>query len=773
MALPKILGAQRDFSAGELDVSMKRSDDNPIMKAGARQMSNWRIKNSKSVKNRPGRLALFLESGRVEEILMSSGNTFYLAFGNGYLKVYNAAGAQVFTTTKKGDGTTNIPWTTATFKNVVWDVYKLAIYITYGDDAPLNVPQVLTWDGVSQTSTWTLTTYAEDQINPTGRGQKRTPFYRLSPLNITLKPGDTAGSGVTVTASSAVFVAGMIGTRLRFCGRQMLITAVPNSTHATVTIEETLPGTQAINVGSNPTSIILVGQIVVGSVSGASGIVTSSTAVPQQIIVQLLGNTSTLTSGAFVITDQIVGPTGGVAANSVSTVQNPEAVAVWDDEVMNAFRGYPRSVFVDQGRLGFCDFPALPQFIAWSAIGIFTDIFTDTFNAGPDNSVQEIVPGKSRVLFVVPGTEASEFVFCDNAVYYIPITPTNPLKPGSVAFNLISKDGSAQVQPRIVQDVILWINAGQTGVFAIVATGAYNRPYEPRNISELHAHLFNTPVAIAAPSTTSQFEERYVYVLNTDGTVAVGKYNTETGQIKGIVGWLPGSGAGTVNWLSALAANVLFSTSYAPNGITAVGVVEQLDSTQYLDAAMFVNAAPTAFAPPLGKGPLWWLPSGTVDLMDQSTRMMGTYTIDANGNIIPQNNGGENLLAATLVAGQTWTSILEPFVPDAAPGQSVGQRMKKRRVSWFAVYVIDSTGLLLARLFAGPLTRTSPALGAIVNQRRVSTWNQDDDPTAAPPLREEVQRWRPLGRAFDPRVCVIKDTPGPLEIPEITIEASI
>jgi hypothetical protein len=49
--------------------------------------------------------------------------------------------------------------------------------------------------------------------------------------------------------------------------------------------------------------------------------------------------------------------------------------------------------------------------------------------------------------------------------------------------------------------------------------------------------------------------------------------------------------------------------------------------------------------------------------------MMGTYQIDANGFIIPQNNGGENLLAATLVAGQPWTMTVEPFCPDASPGR--------------------------------------------------------------------------------------------------------
>ena len=183
MAVPKIIGAQRDFSGGELDVAMKRADENPLMKIGARQASNWRILNSGAASNRPGRSALFPETGRCEEVLMSPGNIFYLIFGNGYLRIRNAAGTQVFNSTKKGDGSTNIPWTTATAKNVSFVVAAgtlLSIYIHYGDDAPLNVPQVLTWDGVSQTSTWTLATYAETIA---AGGQKRTLFYRISPQN--------------------------------------------------------------------------------------------------------------------------------------------------------------------------------------------------------------------------------------------------------------------------------------------------------------------------------------------------------------------------------------------------------------------------------------------------------------------------------------------------------------------------------------------------------------------------------------------------------------
>jgi hypothetical protein len=93
-----------------------------------------------------------------------------------------------------------------------------------------------------------------------------------------------------------------------------------------------------------------------------------------------------------------------------------------------------------------------------------------------------------------------------------------------------------------------------------------------------------------------------------------------------------------------------------------------------------------------GLGPLWWIPSQSVTLIDQGTRFMGTYQIDANGFIIPQGNAGENLAAASLVAGQPWTATIEPFCPIASPGVDGGQRMKTRQVTNFLAYVIQSSG---------------------------------------------------------------------------------
>lgn len=765
MPVAKVVTAQRDFTGGEADATLKRADDHPMQKTTARQMSNWRPLSTRALANRPGRQTLILDGVRAEEVIMSPGNPFILVFGNTYLRVYNNSLTKVF------DSGNVMPWTTTTATTIVWDWYKLSIYICFDGMQP----RVLTWDGVSQTSTWTLSLYAE---RVTAGGQKRTVFYRIAAKGITLQTTATTGA-IGIFFSAAVLSAPMIGTRLRYCGRQMIITGVTNSVQGTATVLESLPPSQALAfdpAGPLANTIFNVDDEVIGQTSGAKGQV--GVIAGFNMAVQLLQSTFSGITGApgFVNAEAVVGAGGSLKTVAAPVIGGPQPSVVWDEEVINSFRGYPRSCFIDQGRLVFCDFPAVPQFIVWSAVGDFGDLYTDENNVAPTNAIQELAPGKSRVLYGVPGADGSEFIFCDNAVYVIPINQTNPLKPGSVAFNTLISEGCAPVQPRPAQQSIIYVSAGFQQMKAVQAIGAYNRPYIVDDISELHRRLLSTPVSIAAPAGSDQVEESYFYVQNADGTIVLCKYNIANGLIDTkTLGFLPWSGGGTATWVSALKgqSKVIVTGTYAPNSVTPVSVVELVDVTWYLDAAINYTAAPfSTLTPPGGKGPLWFIAGGTVDLMD-GLRMMGTYAVDANGFLVPQNNAGENFLSATLTAGQKWTATLEPWVPAVQPGQDVNQRMRKRRVMRFEVYVTNSTGFTMCRLFGGPITRTSPAVGTIMSRHRIETWNQDDDPTLTPPLREQSYSIRPSGRFHDPRVAIIKDTPGPLTILESDLEITV
>ena len=127
--------------------------------------------------------------------------------------------------------------------------------------------------------------------------------------------------------------------------------------------------------------------------------------------------------------------------------------------MINAYQGWPASCFADQQRLGFCNIPRVPSGVIWSAIGSPFDLYVPTEGLAPENAIFELAPGKVQVYFVVPGAESDEFVFCDNAVYWIPINVQNPLSAtGAVVFNRID-EGCDRVQPRFLRGAIIYINA--------------------------------------------------------------------------------------------------------------------------------------------------------------------------------------------------------------------------------------------------------------------------------------------------------------------------
>jgi hypothetical protein len=695
-------------------------------------------------------------------------------------------------------------------------------------------------------------------------GQKRTLFYRISPPNITLLPSATTGN-INITFSNAVLSAGMVGTRLQYCGEQLTITGVSSSTTGTATVNEPLPPGETLTY-TTLTGQINIGDVVKGSITGATGIVVA-TAASQVLLfgqggaypsVASVGDTVTqaatastglvtgtsyyfdgstyaiwltvavsaggFTTGGAVVgplgthtpasvtnlaattvtvqlipvgdtviqfagTETVVGPSGNFAMTGHSIV-GPQAVAVWDDEVMNTFRGYPSSVFFDQSRLGFTNFPAVPQGVAWSAIGLPNDLFVAAL---ADNAIFELAPDNSQVFYVIPGMESSEFVFTDRAIYYIPITPTVPLEPGSIAFNKLSDYGSMpHVQPRRAEQSIIYMKAGGVQVGAVQAPGAYYRPYVVDHISELHSHLFtsSSAVSIAIPSGPNQFEEQYLYIVLANGSLVVGRYAMRQGLIepgpegKPAIGWVPWNGVGQVAYVAALQGDVIFTTNYAPNGVTPVGIAERLDNSQFLDGVVLVNNLPAAFTPPGGKGPLFVYPgpNSTVYLLnaqpDGNAFFWGTYHVDANGFIIAQGlpgegPGGINFSSVYLAAGQTWENTLELFLPGAQPGQSVHQRSQLRRVARMSVYVSQSVGFGFARLYAGPGGKNLPVPGTTQNTRTIPAWQRGDDTLKTPPAREEVQRWRPLGRAFDPRVGIFTVMPSPMIVHEIAIEVTV
>jgi hypothetical protein len=770
MPIPQLLSAQRDFSAGELDPEMKRRDDLPLTKAGGRQMRDWRILNSGMIEQRPGRRALYLQTGRVDQISVTPTLTYDICFdGEGGLVIRNAAGAIV---AAQVAGT--YPWRTATVADIVWTKVNVGasqtdVVITF----PGMKPQIASFDGAA---TWTFSAFA---FSLDAAGVALVPFFRVAAPGATMQPSATgaAGAAITVHFSAPVLLPAHVGTLFRFAGRRIRIDAVTGSQDANATCLDALLPTQVLTLaapdgGASGSGVegFSLGQAVQGTLSNATGEVVAISLGANQIAVQLTNFASGFLASAVgppAITELVIGPAGKSKVTAVTDIA-PDPAVSWDEQIVSDARGWPQSCATDDSRLIFCDLPGTPSAIIWSATGQ-----PYNFNIGfqATDAICELIAGKPRVYHVGPWLD--ELIFTNLGLYFVPINTTNPLKPGSVSFKKFSPEAASSVKPLFTSDGYLYVNEGRNSVKVIIPDGSTlsTKPYVVTDITQYHKHLFAAgPVAIALSTGDGQVPERYVYVVNADGTVATGKY--EAGRQW--VGWVPWLGIGAVKWVSALHSAVRFVSVYPVLGTPAgVSVGEVLDEGEYVDAAILINGTPISgyVPPPAGKGPFYWLPLGSVELMD-GVRPLGTHAIDPNGFVTPAYEG-EDLSSATITGGLAYQPFFEPFVPNAQPGPDQKQRSLRRNLGRVIVSVMNSTGFVIASLYAGKAGPLLPAQGSVVSQFRVPPWNQGDDQALAPILREDTYRQRFSGRAFDQRVAVFKDKPGPLRLIEVAIEASV
>ena len=699
MTRPRQTIRQRDFSGGELDEDAKRRDDLEIVRAGARQMTNWRQRNTGAIENRPGRNVLFLASGRgrTDEVRMSPTATYFLCFRDGVLEIRNSAFAVVAT-----NG--GYEWALETIDQIVWTRAGNDIIITF----PGQSIRVARWNGAS---TWTFAVFAFR----TAAGGTLEPFARIAKRGMTLTPSAKTGA-ITLTTDQDYWVPAMVGNVVRWLERQIQITGYVNSTVVNANVLQTLP--QSASYTGGLSGSFAPGEIVTNQF-GAKAEVT-----------QLLGGTDLylnhFTAAGYNVGDTITGPSGQMSPPLTGTNRPPQASVIWDEQAINGYRGYPRSCFFDQFRLGFCDIPGVPSGIAWSRIGTYDDFLPGSTADAP---IFEFAPDQARVYHVHGGLD--EFVFTDRGVRFIPISESNPLKPGSVAFRKLTPDAASQVRPVETAEGVIWVNAGRTRVVAIVGTGQVAQPWVTRDLTEVQGHLIRTPKALAVSTGDGAAPERYLFVLNSDGTVAAGRY--EAG--KNYVGWVLWSGVGVVEWLSVLGANVLMTTAYAESR-----TAELVTYGAYLDGSVLVNSPGADISMHNGQ---------MADLMD-GLRYLGQRMVSA-GAIVPQP--GDNLSSPTLTVGRKWTATLELFVPHAQPGQSNGQAQTRRDIKG-AVAFQQSTGFVVAG-------------------HRVATYAAGDNQEIAPPLREGSETWVLQGGDHDPRPVLTKDTPGPLRILEFTIDASV
>lgn len=740
---PAIVTPQRNFSAGQIDHESLRRDDTELYGAALRRGLNVELVATGGFRRRPGTEALFFAGGVNFWARPVSGKRFKITL-TGETFTARLIGEVIHTTL------TGCPWTADMVAGLDWQTINRDILVTHADGAMR--PQVIRYD--EATDTWSRSDFAF----ATGlNNAKRQPYYRFGGSGITLTPSARTGS-ITVTASAAYFQSGHVGVDFLYgglpgiaTGRAFRVTAYTSPTQVTADVIETLPPTYRVIVASS--AGYQIGEVVEGENSGTKGVIVGIDVGGSNRLNVLVA----FNYAGFVAEEKVISPSAHseTPSSSWQTELSPAAAHEWSEAFMSDLRGWPGSVALDVQRLIFTRFRQLRNAACWSAISSFEDFH---ISGQEDGAIFETIAADVTIFHILGGYD--QFAFTDRGIYYIPISGASPLVAGSVEFRKIESDGASPVKPIEVEGAHVFANAGGTSILAIRATGQAARPYIVEDISRYHRDLIREPVALAATTSEASSPERYLYAVNADGTIAAARYERREGG-EGWVGWVPWTTAGAVTHAFGQFGDLLLTVTRGETG-----VVEQLTGELPLDGARFLPTGRGVDALEVSDGVFLEVGDGGIleiggdgiltSYAGQSVALWkdeqyyGSFTVADDGTL---PDGPADV--ALVWAGFDYPVDVAFFVPGADGGQSVGQRMKRRRVKRGALTIHESqTGFEF--------------MGRIEAAYRIGE-NQEEPP----PVRSETIRRRALGTSFDPVVNLSQTFPARLHVLEVAIEAGV
>lgn len=698
MARLKGTQTQRSFALGEILDSFLESDDLDARKNSMRRARNVRITSSRTPAGRYGTFwrADIGTAEDVIEIRPEDGTVFGLVLEDNAIKIIDESAAVVHTVG-------SVPWTDS---SVVW-VEPFRERTIIGGPTFL---KVLTYSSGS----WSF----GDLTFPDLPGGERAQPYWAYRTDVTVQPSALTGS-ITLTASGALWSASYVGQRVRYGGREVTITGYTSATVVSGTVVSRLPPSFDVTVTS--AASFSVGEAVIGQDTNFQG-----------LIIGITGNVLSVVTITFFegpdVGEDISGPAGSSAVTAKSSI-SPLASPIWDEPLMSPIRGYPRAGSSANGRLALVDFPNVPDLVALSSIRDITDFKVGL--ADDDAIVRQTGENRPRFLHVVNAGDL--ILLSDRGLYYVPLRDNGILTPSSFSAVLFDKRAANSVRPALVDDGVVFVEGSGETISAALLDGNIYLKWSVRPISNFHSHQIRTPKKLCAPPIYSNSQDKYLFVVNEDGSIAAVSWLADFGEEN--VGFVPWETQGSfVNVAS------IFGGYWAIVDRVVSGVIrrflEEFSPDAYLDCAEIYADGMTAIL--AGEKVHIWRDG----YYGGETQIDMHGTVPDNGSLQPGAQIGYNFLASVM-----------PWPVEQLDSRRLG--VIKARVMRAAVSVMGTP------TFQCRTNRTTRTIeGYIVG-------SNTDEP---PPEKTQVFRFNVIGRSDHPEIEVIKHLPGPFHVLAITQE---
>lgn len=699
------------FGAGEIAPSFQRRADTRQHADGAATMSNVRLLDSGGFARRHGtrHLATISANSVLVPFVFSTDQEYVLALSPGGMSAYSISGAAMGTLS-------GCPWTISHVQTMAWAQAGDTLFVTHSSF----MPQVVQRTGASS---WTRAAWSSD-AGP--GGVQYQPYYKFADPASTLTPSGSTGN-VTLSCSHDAFQAGHVGTLMRYGGSEMLITGVTSARLASATIQQTLPPTSRLGFESAGGSFG-VGEVVEGRTTGAKGEIRAIEGGPTSGVLIVVLDAST---GFFEAWETVQGPNGNATINGIET-GSPAAHRDWDEAYLSPVYGYPGTVGIHRDRLWWGGHPQLPSYVLASRIGGYYNF--DLADAEDDAGIFEGI-GDSAVPWVRHFASAEMLlVLTDQGPYYVPESVASPLRPTSFQCARIGSLGIGGVRPIAFDDGFLAAHRAGNAMVDLRPTGDVTSAWKSTNPALLAPHLLRTPVSMAATHGVDGAPERYAYVVNADGTMAV----LHSIQAQEVQGWTLWSTAGAFKSVAVVGGRTFVAcTRTFSSGVA--WTLEEMDADLTMDGTVTLSSVTTPVA----------LYAGQTVSVRSGRSYLGDYTVDADG-LLPLT---EEDWSGPVEVGRNFTPRVETFTPDVKlPSGSSAAKVK--RIAAVSAFVHEGTRVRIAG-------------------REMHAHDIGEDLTVAPPSRTRWEKVTLLGRSKNPTITITQDDPVPFTVLALVMEVEI
>lgn len=515
------------FQFGEVSGSLLMRTDSPVYAASAQSLQNMIVMSEGSVKKRDGLKHLYNYTDiTFDPDHPAQSHLFAFRFSDDEQYIISIEASKIRCFHLELDGDVTLVDTVTLDTNgaaLPFDQDYLNQYTTaqYGDVMfichPLFMPRMLIRTSLTS---FEVTPFSFDER--LDGSLVFQPYTAFQSNGATLDPSATTGTGVTLTVSEDYWVAGHVGTVIRYNESEIEITSITSPTVAVGNIVDTLRiRLSVLNPlrTSDGSSTVEVTHLQHGYSGGETVVIEDASAVGG-INTGNLNGTRTV---AGIIDENTWYFTAGGSASSTEDgggyvkLQTHAPTADWSEQSFSAVRGYPAAVAFHENRLCLAGTLAQPDAIWMSQIGSFfnfdvggaedTDSIALVAATGTVNEIRYMISNRDLQIFGASGE------------LYIPTYLNQAITPTNAQIRLQTPYGCEFTQPVSVDGATLFVQNGGTVVREYLYTDGEDA-YTATAVSTIASHLIVSPRCMTVAHGGFGTPESYALMSNGNGDVA-------------------------------------------------------------------------------------------------------------------------------------------------------------------------------------------------------------------------------------------------------------